>query len=45
MVATCFTWNMGGTTWPLNGSATASKQTVDAKLLMRWQRPSSVEAE
>ncbi|MET7132969.1 hypothetical protein MT994_02460 [Cellulosimicrobium sp. MI9406] len=44
MVSTCFTWNRSGTTWLLVGSTTASEQTADADLLMRWRRPSIVEA-
>ena len=44
VASTCFTWNISGTTWLLIGPTTASEQTVDAELLMRWRRLSIVEA-
>ncbi len=44
VVSTCFTWNISCTTWLLIGPTTASEQTVDAELLMRWRRLSIVEA-
>ncbi|MBE9937600.1 hypothetical protein [Cellulosimicrobium cellulans] len=44
MASTCFTWSISGTTWLLIGPTTASEQTVDAELLMRWRRLFIVEA-